>query len=686
MKPETRMLANAKERPRMAADFDLGPYDAQLTSLDNWCRHFWQQAQFPHFTIHGVQHSERIIKRLHAWLGSTLALAPHEAFILVSAAYLHDIGMQCHQRRLLESIAGIPPDDVALVLAPTGLEAVRKSHAALSAALVRDACHAPADRLYSEIGLDCTHHPGEFNAVALISLGHTAKDPSAFPQEVTDEYKVPAGTTRLLLLQHLLRIGDALDATADRINHRLSVQAWSVLSDTDRFHMLKHQYVAHIGMPAVGCFEFTYTMPDSEKPYYEDVRLCAESHLQRHIKDAGEYLGQKGVALFRINSKLSPNDPVLPFCMTEGARVVLAAEARTVRALQGGHAPRGTRGGTRARRRRAALRPSRGEVEVAIRAGQEWLRSTVVHWGPRERSSDRRIANCAEGVVALSSGPSEPGDERPLQEAAAAIASHASVRGLQSITVSRETVHCTAMGLYALTRLARAGVPLEGIVGRDLQGQLAQALGEALGPDGWAFRNDASHDPSLVRLFSSLWAVRALRASGLSRETALQGLERLRARRPTCEFGFHPFDDEPRASMMSLLVLALLEGGVEDLEPSDRDIVHAIARKLLRWRDTRLVETEEYLVGPGMVMEKLSWVHVSGCLRLAAVATAVRAGVLEREASAAGVDRMASDLLLNRTPAGCIRVPELGINNDGMVIFPTAYFVEAMSAYHEVMS
>ena len=61
--------------------------------------------RYPHFTDHGIGHSKRILKKLDMWLTKREeTLSNVEAFILLGAAYLHDIGMQCYEQEFLDEV------------------------------------------------------------------------------------------------------------------------------------------------------------------------------------------------------------------------------------------------------------------------------------------------------------------------------------------------------------------------------------------------------------------------------------------------------------------------------------------------------------------------------------------------------------------------------------------------------
>jgi hypothetical protein len=316
---------------RITPDLRLGSeLIAELRRLVAMASDIWSKPglQHPHFTHHGLAHSDSIRKKLGVWLErASLRLHEHEIFVLLAAVYLHDIGMQCRNVRFWADFAGLRGEGVPL--SQTGLRAVRQNHARLSYEMIRDACRGPADRRYPELGLDCSGHTDLYNAVALLALGHVGA-PNQLPQEITANYALNSGGANLLLLQHLLRIGDALDATQSRINHDYASRAWTAFSPFDKYHTLKHQYVVAIDMSESGVFRFLYEIPTSERSHYDLVRSCVEHNLSAQLAEAGPLLRRLGVPVHTVDGELLSRDPAHPYAMDSNTFQVFCAEARRV--------------------------------------------------------------------------------------------------------------------------------------------------------------------------------------------------------------------------------------------------------------------------------------------------------------------------------------------------------------------
>ena len=123
----------------------------ELERLRQQVANIWDRAQHPHFTHHNLEHTDSILRKLEDWLArTTLGLSEDELFILMSAAYLHDIGMQCENAEFLREHAGLTSN---LPLGAVDLQNVRKSHHKLSFAMVKDACNSIENRLYKQLQL-----------------------------------------------------------------------------------------------------------------------------------------------------------------------------------------------------------------------------------------------------------------------------------------------------------------------------------------------------------------------------------------------------------------------------------------------------------------------------------------------------------------------------------------------------
>jgi tetratricopeptide (TPR) repeat protein len=175
--------------------------------------------------------------------------------------------------------------------------------------MIRDACRAPGHRYYPELRLEGDAYAQPFQAMALISRGHA----DAIPATVTNSYSVPGGHIRLELLQWLLRVGDALDAEADRVNHDWVSGKWTALQPKDRYHALKHQFVSSVDVVGAGVFQFNYALPPRLKRLLETIHACASHCLRKHLEENGSHIRELGLPFSEVKCKLLPGDIVCPY-------------------------------------------------------------------------------------------------------------------------------------------------------------------------------------------------------------------------------------------------------------------------------------------------------------------------------------------------------------------------------------
>ena len=117
-----------------------------LDSIKKKANILWYSQLLQHYTKHGVDHSERIIERLVELLEDyPNLLNDYERFILLAAAYLHDIGMQSPRH------AGLDPNSKE-PYSIEELEIIREKHNEASAKMILDSISSETPKL--SVGLN----------------------------------------------------------------------------------------------------------------------------------------------------------------------------------------------------------------------------------------------------------------------------------------------------------------------------------------------------------------------------------------------------------------------------------------------------------------------------------------------------------------------------------------------------
>ena len=301
----------------LAAIQGIGRLEALHDIVDS-CEWLWKDPLLRHYTGHGIEHSSNIVAKITTWLNANhFDFTAQEAFIFLGSTYLHDIGMQCRSQKLLQT-QGIyfTPEQYA---APgyEGLEEIRRRHNELSALMIIDACRLPGKRWYPEFPLNCTAYSTEAQDMMNIARYHTGticEVPESI-RHATNIQPFTHETVRLMLLIHLLRIGNALDADYRRINMEfLKYYIFDELPLITRFHILKHAMVKQVGIHGIGEFLFSYRLPSNDMNFFADVRRSTEQYLKEHWLACAKELNIQGIAFIGIDARweiaLTPDYPI----------------------------------------------------------------------------------------------------------------------------------------------------------------------------------------------------------------------------------------------------------------------------------------------------------------------------------------------------------------------------------------
>jgi len=198
---------------------------------------FW----FKHYTDHGIGHSERVKKNLKKWMkNAKISLNALESSILTAAIYLHDIGMQCKDAKVIGRIKKCPftKDQIKSFIKecgsgqckPSAQNYIRDNHANLSKLMIEDQCTKiiPNRTIRDIIAAICTEHTKE-----MIS-GDLSKNRQCQGSKIN-----------VKKLAYLLRFGDSFDATRDRLPEYTHDLAPCILPEHE-LHMVKHYVVKKI--------------------------------------------------------------------------------------------------------------------------------------------------------------------------------------------------------------------------------------------------------------------------------------------------------------------------------------------------------------------------------------------------------------------------------------------------------
>ncbi len=208
-------------------------FAAKLRIIEQEAGKIWKKGELYHvyYTLHGLDHSNNIITildKLFEGLNPADALNDTEIFCLLSAVYLHDVGMQCKFPDDVERAAKISE----LKKRPyTFQDLIRDEHHIRSGQYIKDT--------YKNLKLDHV----EAECIRLISEGHRQ---IKLESKEYDDQPIGLERVRVRLLAALLRLADELDIAYTRAPETLLDILKNDMPDYSRIQWLKHYYTSGI--------------------------------------------------------------------------------------------------------------------------------------------------------------------------------------------------------------------------------------------------------------------------------------------------------------------------------------------------------------------------------------------------------------------------------------------------------
>ncbi len=237
----------------------------------------------PHFTDHSLAHSDEIVTLIDKLIepiqaqGNPHKLQDDELFVLYSACYLHDIGMQYENAGKTRTVSELYPGQPWEGLAEeTRRITLRRHHHQISAEMVQNSVRSATPPI--GIQLDDTDHSNE---IACLCESHATDAFSARYYKLTQ----PAAGLRMSLLAVLLRIADILEESRRRAARE---KARTLLLDLEsQVHWWRHYYVEavvvcpnnktitlHFDLPLSRYEEYRGVVPRLQMPLIEnEIRI-----------------------------------------------------------------------------------------------------------------------------------------------------------------------------------------------------------------------------------------------------------------------------------------------------------------------------------------------------------------------------------------------------------------------------
>ncbi len=253
----------------------------------------WKNARLGWFTNHGTAHSQTIVRLLDQLCGDLLAdeqpsgLQTDEVFLLLAAAWLHDIGMQD-----LSGLNGKSVDQLTEV----EWEIVRKRHPARAQEII--AASAPGSPQPNPFLATLKLNRNVCTPLSLICMGHGSSyyeeavsrlAPRTF--DISGKGKPIRGT----LLTSLLLLADELDLHFSRVDDEVNYP----LSKISLLHYFRHHFVNHVEVAKITPMEkqvrITLALPEEEQhsDWAKALQDWLNQKLRAELHRTDEYI-QKG--------------------------------------------------------------------------------------------------------------------------------------------------------------------------------------------------------------------------------------------------------------------------------------------------------------------------------------------------------------------------------------------------------
>ena len=274
-------------------------YLNDLRSLDLWTRG-WFPVNAPlitDYTDHGIRHSETIIERIdkltvYLMDQSDKRLCDVEIYILLTACYLHDIGMHYEHLERLECLKDKCQEHLNIDFSNPRSLVNEEQEIVLK--ILRDRHHLISYELVKNNTLGIKGLNDDFKEFAAsVCLGHRWLTPNEHKDKLPDDYEYDDRHIRLEFLSRILSIGDSLDITFQRADPR--VEEIRNIQDQSFIHWFKHHYTRGLDISNHG-IHLQFELPCTEEEvknddYKKNYKLIPKIALLELKKE--QYLHQK---------------------------------------------------------------------------------------------------------------------------------------------------------------------------------------------------------------------------------------------------------------------------------------------------------------------------------------------------------------------------------------------------------
>ena len=269
-----------------------------------------KDAKLQNFTNHDVEHSKRVISKLESLVPMLHEpLGPYSSFILLSSAYLHDVGMQ------------YPFSD--------SIDEIREKHHIFSEEMIIGSIQQK--KKYPDLGVPEAYAP----FIASVSKGH--RKVNLEDKEYSKPLLINEERVNLRLLSALLRFADELDIDSRRVNmERLKIE--KKMPENSRIHWWKHHYVQGLVIEK-RIVQIQFRFPKNSEG--EEFPTLIKTYVKKHMEDVykslcSNILWPAGVIVSfetLLDIYNMPKESIMPQKLIKTLEDVLGEKAPTIRPL-----------------------------------------------------------------------------------------------------------------------------------------------------------------------------------------------------------------------------------------------------------------------------------------------------------------------------------------------------------------
>ncbi|WP_321430259.1 NB-ARC domain-containing protein [uncultured Methanolobus sp.] len=252
---------------------------SKLNIIEQEAKEIWSKGELNHlyYTLHGLDHSQNVINLINKLVeGLSIELNDAEIFCLLSAAYLHDVGMQVKYDDDNSKCEGIS-------------KAKNRPYSVQD--LIRDEHHIRSGRFIKDHSKTLKLDNYEADIIRLVSEGHRKTDLNS---ESYDDTGIGNDPMRVRLLSALLRVADELDVTYKRAPGQVYELLEKEMPSFSVLQWLKHHYTSALVITTTG-----NSTTINVHCHYPDVDNGNKIMNELIVKPINETIGEVQVILLR---------------------------------------------------------------------------------------------------------------------------------------------------------------------------------------------------------------------------------------------------------------------------------------------------------------------------------------------------------------------------------------------------